>query len=138
MGQQSRPEMTGHALAVLIDRVRHERGMSLRAVARAAGLAPSTVAALAGGRPLRQSPLPATLERLADALGLPLEDLQHAAAAAVRGQRIEIYRVRLNGGELEIRAALDPDDPPLSEAEVARMGEAAAKALQEGRAADDR
>lgn len=125
MGAEARPNLRRHALGDLIERVRRERGLSLRAVARAGGLAPSTVAQLAGSRPLRQLPLPLTMRRLAEGLEVPLEDVRHAAAAAVRGQRVDVYRVKVNGGELEIRAALGPGEDSLTEGELAELGEAA-------------
>lgn len=130
MSAKPRSQGSLNALAALIDRVRRERGLSLRAVARGGGLAVSTVAALAQpGRVMRQIPFPSTIDGLAAGLGVPVGDVRHAAAAAVHGQRVETYTVRVGDTDLEVRAALGDGQDGLTDEEIARVAAYAAGLL---------
>lgn len=71
-----------NALRQLINRRMTEEHWSYAEVARRGGLPRSTVHHLATVERLTRPPLPATLERLAQGLGLPLDTVRSAAAEA--------------------------------------------------------
>ena len=98
-------------LQQLIRRRLDERGWSYGEVSRRGGLPRSTVHHLATTEVVHRMPQPATLERLARGLDLPLEVVRDAAAEAAG---IHVYRDRGADSEVAILIAsleqLGPDD----------------------------
>lgn len=100
-----------NALQELIRRQMTENGWSYGDIARRGGLPRSTVHNLGTAEQLARPPQPATLERLAKGLDLPL-DLVRKAAAAAAG--LEFWREPMPDPDVEVIVAslnrLTPDE----------------------------
>jgi transcriptional regulator with XRE-family HTH domain len=100
-----------NALQQLIRRQMTDNNWSYGDISRRGGLPRSTVHNLATVEQLTRTPLPATLERLAKGLGLPLDAVRKAAASAAG---LEVWRETVTDPEIEIMVAslnqLTPDE----------------------------
>jgi transcriptional regulator with XRE-family HTH domain len=103
--------MDVHALARLIRQRMAERHWSYADIARRGGLPRSTVHHLATVAGLARPPLPATLERLAVGLDLPLDAIRVAAASAAG---IVVSHERMTDPDIDVIVAglskLTPDE----------------------------